>query len=138
LTIRLTAARLALLGLFLLSMAVNMIVVGVSYLRGGFYAAHLQQLILAVLSIYSVPLSAILGGMFAQRSDSERPISNPAFWVAFAVAAAWNLLLVGRAILFGLAREDSVADFAGYLGAVSAASSFLVVGALAYFFTKKE
>jgi hypothetical protein len=136
-TIRLVTARIVLLGLFVACMAIIVAVVGVTYLRGAFYLAQLQQLIIAALSVYSVPLGAILGGMFGQRSTPARQIRNPAFWVALTVSAIWNLLLVARVFIFGVAREDSVTDFAGYLGAVSGASSFLVVGALAYFFTRK-
>jgi hypothetical protein len=135
--IRLAAARFTLLAVFLAGLALGIAIIGTTYWRGAIYANHLQQLILAVLAIYSVPLATILGGIFGQRDDPDRPIASPAFAVALTVAAGWNLLLLARVMLFGLAGEDSVEDVIAYLDAVAAASSFLVVGALAFFFTRK-
>ena len=136
--IRLAVARFTLLGVFLACMAISIIVISMTYLRGAIYPRHLQQLILAVLGIYSIPLGTILGGIFGQRGDLDRPTSNPAFGVALAVAAGWNLLLLARVFIFGIATQDSVEQFAAYLSTVAAASSFLVVGALTFFFTRKE
>jgi len=133
-----SVASLALLGVFLAFMATGIIVIAVTYLRGAIYLSHLQELILAMLAVYSVPLGTILGGIFGQRSDLDRPTPNFAFWAALAVAAIWNLLLFARVLIFCVASDDSVADLKSYIGVVAAASSFLVTGALAYFFTKKE
>jgi hypothetical protein len=130
-------SRIVLIALFLTSLALSIVVIAVVYLRGGIYANHLQQLMLAVLAVYSVPLGTILGGMFGERGMRANRIAAPAFWVALTVSLLWNLLLLVRVVIFGVARDDSVEDFAGYLTTVSAASSFLVVGALAFFFTKK-
>jgi hypothetical protein len=138
LTLSFPVARFRLLGLFLASFAISILIVGITYLRGAMYANHLQQLVLAILAVYSVPLGTILGGMYGERGRSKGRTSTSTFWVAAAVATIWNLLLVVRVVLFAVASEDSVEDFTAYLSAVSASSSFLVVAALAFFFTNKE
>src|SRR5262245_13824818 len=109
-------------------MSVSILVISVMYARGAMYSSHLQRLILVVLGVYSVPLGTILGGMFGERRIAAGRVAPPAFWVALSVSIIWNLLLLVRIVVFGVAHDDSVEDFAGYLATVSAASSFLVTG----------
>ena len=137
-TIRLRSARIILLGLFAGCLTIAVLLIGMTYLRGVIYGRHLQQLVLAVLSVYSAPLGTILGGIFAQRQERDRAASSSAFWIAIVVALIWNLLLLVRVVIFAAASNDRVDDFTGYLTSVAAASSFLVVGSLAFYFTKRE
>ena len=97
---------------------------------------EMQALILKLLAVYSVHLGVIAGGMFAQ--SRMRPVKpeTPTAVAAILMAAVWNLLLVGRSISFVISRQDSVADLIRYLGAVADYGSFLVVAALAFFFSK--
>jgi hypothetical protein len=58
------------------------------------------------------------------------------------LAGIWNLLLFWRCISFGAAAfnpnsEDNIEHLSSYLQSISSASSFLVTGALAFFFAKK-
>lgn len=105
--------------------------------RDAMWPEDLQAALLAVLSIYSVPLATILGGLFATRSRTPR--AAPALcWAAIAVAGLWNALLLWRTLSFGMAAEDSVTDLVKYLQAVAAGGSFLLVGLLAYFFSQAQ
>jgi hypothetical protein len=97
---------------------------------------EMQALILKLLAIYSVHLGVIAGGMFGQsRMPDLRPGTATAL-TAIVMAVVWNLLLVGRSLSFVIWRQDSVAELIRYLGAVADYGSFLVVAALAFFFSK--
>jgi hypothetical protein len=105
-------------------------------IRQHMWPQDLQTLLLKLLAVYSVPLSVILGGIFGQ---SRKPLTNPSpavAWTAIVLAVLWNLLLVWRSISFTLASVDSVSDLVEYLDAIASAGTFLVAGALAFFFTK--
>jgi hypothetical protein len=96
----------------------------------------LRSLVFKLLAIYSVHISVILGGIFARpRGALERPPASLA-WVAIVLATFWNLLFIWRSITFTLATEDSVTEVIKYMDGAAAASSFLVTGALTFFFTR--
>jgi hypothetical protein len=85
----------------------------------------LQALILKIVAVYSVHLTVILGGIFAQPKGSlEAPPASLA-WTAVALAVLWNV-----------ATQDSAAELIKYIDGVGSSTSFLVTGALAFFFTK--
>lgn len=110
----------------------------IAYVRGAIYADDLQHLLVRLLTIYSVPLGVIIGGIFAHDSRAPERLVGTPFWAALVMASAWNLLLMFRTIVFMLSAEDSMASLAAYFDAVSAAGLFLVGGALAYFFARRE
>jgi hypothetical protein len=58
--------------------------------------------------------------------------------MAMTLAVLWNVLLAWRSISFSLATEDSIAGLIAYLDKIAGAGSFLVAGALAYFFVSEE
>ncbi len=97
---------------------------------------EMQALILKLLAVYSVPLGVIAGGMFAQSGMRNVKPETATAVAAILMAVAWNLLLVGRSLSFVISRQDSVADLIKYLGMVADYGSFLVVAALAYFFSR--
>jgi hypothetical protein len=126
--------RFGLLATFLLCLT--------SQLIAFFTVAHkmwpdeLQSLVLKLLAIYSIHLSVILGGIFAQPSG---PLEDPPLslaWTAIVLAVLWNILLMWRSLSFSMATKDSVGDLIKYLEGIASSSSFLVTGALAFFFTK--
>ena len=139
-----TRARVVLVGTFLVSLVIQVGVVVATYVEGAIASKDLTSLLLKLLAIYSVHLAVIFGGIFAQTQTTNHVnVPTVSFWIATVVAAIWNLLLLWRSIAFGVAGfnvniEDSVLSFATYLDDVSKASSFLVVGALAFFFTKRN
>jgi len=139
-----TRARVILVGIFLVSLVIQVGVVVATYVEGAIAAKDLSSLLPKLLAIYSVHLAVIFGGIFAQiRATKQVNVQPMPFWIATVVAALWNLLLLWRSVAFGVAGfnvniEDSVSSFSTYLDDASKASSFLVVGALAFFFTKRN
>jgi hypothetical protein len=96
-----------------------------------------RSLVIKLLAIYSVQLGVILGGIFAQPKASRAGASTKVVgWVALVLALLWNGLLILRATSFGLAEEDSTEELIKYLDGISAAGSFLVSGAITFFFGK--
>jgi len=127
-------ARFGLLGIFVVCLLVQLI----AFFAVGhkMWPEDLQSLVLKILAIYSVHLTVILGGIFAQpKGPLEDPPASLA-WTAITLALLWNVLLIGRSIFFSMATQDSVPELIKYLEGVSSSSSFLVTGALAFFFTK--
>lgn len=130
----LNRARFLLMGIFLVSLMIQLLVF--LFLRGSMWPEEFEGVTLKLLGIYSAQLGIILGSIFAQ---PKAPIAMPSpslVWSAMLLAAFWNLLLLGRTVAFGIAERDSVTELMKYLDQVGAASSFLVAGALAFFFGK--
>jgi hypothetical protein len=127
-------ARFGLLGIFVFFLAAQLI----AFLTVGqkMWPEDLQSLVVKLLGIYLVHFGVIFGGIFAQPKGPLKAPSAPLAWTAMILALLWNLLLVWRSLSFSTARQDSAADLIKYLDATSSASSFLVAGALAFFFAK--
>jgi hypothetical protein len=121
---------------FMTGFGICLAAVGIAYLRGAIYADMLKDMVVQLLAIYSMPLGAIIGGVFGQRGSGDAPAPAQAFWLALAIALLWNALLVVRIVAFGVAREDDLALLTAYLKEVSAAAGFLVAGVLAYYFAR--
>jgi hypothetical protein len=130
-------AQSTLIIVFMSGFAINIAAVVLSWARGVIYIDLLQGMVVQLLAIYAMPLGAILGGVFGQRSDAEAAAPAQAFWVALAVALLWNVLLTARVLVFALGREDDVSELTDYLAKVSAASAFLIAGTLAFYFARK-
>lgn len=100
----------------------------------------LTVFITKLLALYSPQLGVIIGGIFA-KERVERPRRGRAssvFAVAVTLAVLWNLLLIWRTMAYSFSRNDELANLLKYLDTVSAASSFLIAGAMAYFFAEKK
>lgn len=127
-------ARFGLLGIFAFCLAVQV----AAFLAVGrrMWPEDLLSLVLKLFAVYSVHLTVILGGIFAQ---PQGPLEDPPpalAWTAITLALFWNLLLLWRSLSFALATQDSVSELVKYLEGVSSSGSFLVTGTLAFFFTK--
>jgi hypothetical protein len=86
---------------------------------------------------YSVPLTVIIGGVFAPH-DTPRGRTRPfTFWFAFAVSAVWNLFLVVPVVLYFHSENALPADVEVVL-TNSSSYNFLVAGALTYFFASHK
>jgi hypothetical protein len=133
-----TRARAVLVAIFLTGFVLQAIAVVYTFSKGEILSKEVLALLARLLAVYSVPLAVILGGVFGQHKGGLRRASGFAFWLAAVLAGIWNLLLMWRTIAFSLASEDSVPELSAYLETISSAGSFLVAGALAYFFTKRE
>ena len=105
-------------------------------IRSKMWPEDLLNLVLKLLGIYSVQLSVVLAGIFAQpRAGLADPPAGLA-WTALLLTTLWNLLLVWRSVSFSVAAQDSVGDLIKYIDTVASASSFLVAGVIAFFFGK--
>ena len=118
-----------------MSLVLQLSLVALSYGRSAIYSDDLRDLVVRFLAVYSVPLGAIISGIFGKSASSDLPAPERAFWVAVSLAALWNLLILGRTLLFTFSATDKVSALTEYVDAVVAASSFLTVAALTYFFT---
>jgi hypothetical protein len=127
-------ARFGLLGIFVLCLAFQVIAF---FLVGHkMWPEDLQSLVLKLLAIYSVHLTVVLGGIFAQPSGHLKDPPPSLAWTAICLALLWNALLVWRSLSFSIAPRDSAEDLIKYLEGMASSSSFLVTGALAFFFTR--
>jgi hypothetical protein len=136
---RIKTVRLWLLFLFVASLVAHYGAFAYIYLTKAIDAPNLEVLILQILAIYSIPLSVILGALFGQDDQKEMCANPSAFYAAFVLSILWNGLLLGRTFVFvcGFAEDEHVGDLTGFLQNTSAASMFLITGALAFFFAKK-
>jgi hypothetical protein len=91
---------------------------------------------LKIVAVYSVHLTVILGGIFAQPKGPLEDPPAPLAWTAITLAVLWNVLLAWRSLAFSMASQDSAPELIKYLDGVGSSTSFLVTGALAFFFTK--
>jgi hypothetical protein len=129
-------AQLVLLAMFLISLVIHLVCFAYSFLIGAVYIEDLQTMAVRTLAVYSVPLGVILGGIFGSTADPAAKASPGTFWTAGGLSLLWNLMLLACSLLFVVAEQDSIASLFGYIDAVSAASMFLIGGAVAYFFAK--
>ena len=140
-----TRARVFLVAIFVGSLAIQLATIIFTYTRGAIAYDDLTNALLKVLAIYSVHLALICGGIFAQYQNGRAGAETApamAFWLAVILVGIWNMLLLWRCLSFGMAAinpdsEDNVEKLLTYFQSISSASSFLVAGSLAFFFTKK-
>jgi hypothetical protein len=139
----LTVARIraGVVAVFLVGLMVAIVIVFFAFARGTISSDDFTSLTVGLLSTYSVHLVVILAGIFATWSRRASAAAAIPGTVAIVVSLLWNTLIVGRLALFGLAvldptKSDSVADVDTFLQTIAEPSSFLVVGPLAFFFTK--
>jgi hypothetical protein len=131
-------ARALIVSTFIAGLFLQLFGLTLTYLRGEISAKDIGILTAKLLGIYSVQLAVILGGIFGQHKLPPRIASGLPFWIAFVLSVIWNLLLAWRTAAFYFAQNDQATDLVSYLDIVSGASSFLVVGSLAYFFAKQD
>jgi hypothetical protein len=127
-------ARFGLLGIFLGSLVVQLIIFFA--LRQRMWPEDFQALVAKALAIYSVHVGVILGGIFTRPKGRFPKAAAPLAWTALSLAALWNLLLLGRTASFGMASEDSPTELIKYFEAIGSGGSFLVSGVMVFFFGK--
>ncbi len=132
-----TRARLSLIGLFLAGLYSQIIGVLLVFSEHSLRHQDLASSLSKLLAIYSVQFAVMLGGDLRRgrrrggRKSAERVLG------CICTSLLWTCIFVVRTALFVFAQNDSSQALASYFDTVSASSSFLVSGALAYFFTKK-
>jgi len=127
---------------FIVGLTLAICAVLIAYGRETISAKDLRVLLVLVLTTYGIHIGVILGGYFG--SGKSVPSGNAGFagGLAIVLAILWNLLVLTRLGLFVLAvfdptRTDDVSDLSTYIENVAIASSFLVTGALSFFFARR-
>jgi len=132
------AAQLWLISIFLFFLVLQVVLLVVCQVLNAMGPDKLKDLSVQLLTIYSVPLSVIIAGVFAKKHDPAK--RDAIYYTAVVLAILWNVLLAWRTIALTLAAlgvgEDKAKDFSEYLESVSKASMFLISGMLAYYFAK--
>jgi len=119
----------------LLALAVTVFALWQGYSRREYFAEDLQTLIAQVLAQFSGPLSVVAGSFFALRGVSRRtPVAHASFWLALACVTLWSVLIAGRAAAFIAYSNEAPVVMTNWLTQVVTAASFLLTGALTYFF----
>ncbi len=131
----LSQSRAMLFAVFLLGLVAQFL--ALVSVRTEMRPGELQALTLQLLGSYGVHLGVMIAGVFAQEARKTRRVAMLPFGLALALALLWNLLLAWFTFAF-ITSDYSVAVLSEQITAVSQASSFLVAGALAYFFAKPD
>jgi hypothetical protein len=131
-------ARNALWVVFVASMLLEVALVAWARLTSKIYLDDLKSIMLALLAVYSVPLGIMSGGMFARSAGRDARDAGGPVGAAIILSLVWNLLLLGRVAVFALASSDDVDALRDWVTTISTGGSFLVAGALAYYFSSDE
>jgi hypothetical protein len=140
--VTLTQGRRLLAGTFVISLVIEFTIIFVILLLGAIGTDDVLRIDTQLLSIYSVHFAVIIGFQFKHnKADPEPAVDN--VWLAFALVALWNLLIIFRFAEFLIAaadngRNDTVRSLIDYTDGIARAGSFLVVGVLAFFFAKAK
>jgi hypothetical protein len=125
---------------FFAALVIHLFVILLVFQKAAIYPEDVSSLMPKILAIYSVHFAVILGGIFGRKQSRAKKNIDAVFWIALSLVIVWNLLLVWRSVTFGLAGfgigQDATDSYISYLTTVSSSSTFLIVGGLAYFFSK--
>jgi hypothetical protein len=131
-------AQLRLLSIFLFFFAIQALLLVVCRVSNGLGPDKLKDLIVQLITIYSVPLSVIIAGMFAKKRRAAK--LDGIFYASLVLAILWNGLFAWRTCELALAAigvgEDKAKDFSDYMESVSKVTTFLISGLLTYYFAK--
>ena len=103
--------------------------------------ASLNASIGKLLLAYSAPGLALILGLFAKRRSRGR--AEPlAFWAAIGICVVWNVVLVWRCVIFGLAAltpsaSGGLKDLDDFFETVSKGAA-VVTTPITYFFAKPD
>jgi hypothetical protein len=131
-------AQLWLLSIFLFFFALQTVLLVFCQVSNGIGAEKLKDLIVQLVTIYSIPLSVIIAGIFAKRRRTAK--LDGIFYASVVLAILWNGLFAWRTCELTLAAigvgEDKAKDFSDYMESVSKVTTFLISGLLTYYFAK--
>jgi hypothetical protein len=131
-------AQLRLLSIFLFFFAIQALLLVVCRVSNGLGPDKLKDLIVQLITIYSVPLSVTIAGMFAKKRRAAK--LDGIFYASLVLAILWNGLFAWRTCELALAAigvgEDKAKDFSDYMESVSKVTTFLISGLLTYYFAK--
>ncbi|HLG12944.1 MAG TPA: hypothetical protein VJH03_00250 [Blastocatellia bacterium] len=134
---RTTRARLILVSVFLVFFVLMIGAIFVPFQKGEIYSESMLTLLKKLLAVYSVHLAVIFGGIFGQWKSGIDKVPTLPFWIGLVLVFIWNALLAWRFLVFCFSEKDTVGALSAYLDTVVPATSFLVAGALSFFFAKR-
>jgi hypothetical protein len=128
---------------FVACLAIGLAIVLIAYAKGLISSGELGSLLTVLLGAYSVHLGVILGGVYGDDKPRGGFAAGLTGQIAVAVALLWNLILLGLLLIYAMAVFDpghddpsTTKDLIANLQLAATASSFLVAGALAFFFAR--
>ena len=134
-----SSARARLTALWFIVFALNVLIVFVILVFGGFGGAHevsTQRSVLdalqSVFHVFSVELSLVATYWYSLRAEGSTPLaSRTAFLISWYASLLWSLILTGcHVLLRGFVVYSETLPRIGYMG------HWLVAGALSYYFAK--
>jgi hypothetical protein len=138
-------AQLWLVGVFACSLFAAAACCILVYMSRAVGSDDISSLLVQLLTVYSIHISVIAGGIFGSRKFDPKPTDapQPAFTVALGLSILWNALLLWRFVAFCYAGyhpsvDDGADKLISYVDQMSKPTSFLVDGALAFFFSGKS
>ena len=134
-----STARTAIVMIFAVALILNLAALLLAASVQAIGWASLNVTIGKLLLAYSAPGSALALGVFAKRR-SKGQVDPLALWAALGICGMWNLILVWRCVIFGVAALTPSAlgglkDLHEFFDLVSKAGA-VVTGAVTYFFAK--
>jgi hypothetical protein len=132
-----TKAILILAAIFTLTYLVHISIQIVMFINESIYSEDMQEAIITITTIYSVPLAALIAPIFADKFVRKGGYPAVTFMVAIVLSLIWNLLLLSRSFIFLLSSSDSESGYLSFLDVTSKATAFLIVGAISYFTARK-
>jgi hypothetical protein len=137
----LRSAQLWIAATFLTGLLCNAAAVLITYARGAIFADNLRTILATLLAVYSGPLAIVIAGFFGKEGPEPKPVASN-FWVAIVVSVVWNVFLLWGGIgllassMSSQPNENAIDDFSSYIGTISSSATFLVSGALTFFFVR--
>lgn len=134
-----TKARSVLLSIFVISFLLITLLIIIPFIKGEYGSESLLTLVKKILVVYSVHFGVIAGGIFGKENPKRTLTSGLSFRLAFVMALIWNILLVWRCVAFTFIETDTTdEEIVNYIDTIAPASSFLISGALVFFFTNQK
>lgn len=136
---RLETARWGLFIVFIISLIGLAATLIIAFSSGEISSGSLTNMLTKLVAIYSVHLAVIVGGIFGRGTASPESMTpRLAFWAALVLAVVWNAGFLWRFIFFVVSADDTVERLSTYVETLAPVSSFLVAGALSFFFAKRD
>ncbi|SDX00937.1 hypothetical protein SAMN05444410_10824 [Hydrobacter penzbergensis] len=135
------AAKKTLLFVFVGSLCLCSILFTIARIEDLVKDSNYQKALTQLLKIYSVPLGCIIAGFFISEKKNGPFLNKQAFTVAIVLCSIWNLLIIGRAMIYIVnifSSSDDISDVIVFIKDIPEVGSFLISGLLTYLFGKNE
>ena len=126
-----------LVSVFVSGLAAQLLIIGSCRLDGSLRAEGFYALLLTLLSVYSMPFAVILASVFGDRGARSNRYSNFSFRIAMTVTVLWNVLFCSISMIYRLDGHSGWRGLNRHLQEVSTSASFLIAGALTFFFSQR-